>query len=138
MNLHPIDRLADPKTKVGRDLIVAAAGGMEFAAGIPQPVDQRPLDVHVDVFEFHTEAELSLLNFSANVRQGLLNLKAFVGGKQPLAGEHLGVSDRGFDILSVQPPIKAHTFRELLDAAVCGLIEDPTPCLFSHGIPLAR
>ena len=81
--------------------------------------------------------ELPLLNFPADVRQGLLNLKAFVGGEQPDLGEHLGVGDRGFDILSVQPPVEAHAFGELLDAAVRGLIEDPAPCLFSHGIPSA-
>ena len=136
--LHAIDRPADPKAEVGRDLIVAAAGGMEFASRIAQPLDQRPLDVHVNVFELDPEGELPLLNFPANVRQGLLNLKAFVRREQPPGGEHLGVGDRGCDILGVEPPIEAHAFRELLDAAVRRLIEDPTPCLFSHGILSAR
>ena len=50
--VDPVDRVADPEPHVGGDLVVSAAGGVEFAAGVADPLDQRPLDVHVDVFEF--------------------------------------------------------------------------------------
>ena len=54
-----VDRVADPEPQVGRDLVVAAAAGVELAADIAEAVDQRPLDVHVDVFQLLAELELA-------------------------------------------------------------------------------
>ena len=73
-----VDGLADPEPQVGRDLVVAAASGVELASGVAEPVDQCPLDVHVDIFQFRREREAALLNFAADIAQGLLNLPAFV------------------------------------------------------------
>ena len=75
-----VDRVADPEPQIGRDLVVAAAGGVQLAADVAEAVDQRPLDVHVDVFQFGAEREAALLNFLADLAQRLLNLLAFVGG----------------------------------------------------------
>ena len=52
---------------------------MEFSADVADPLDQRPLDVHVDVFQFGAEREAVLLNFLADFAEGLLNLPALVG-----------------------------------------------------------
>ena len=46
-----VDRLADPQAEVSRNLVVAAAAGVQLAAHVADPVDQSPLDVHVDVFQ---------------------------------------------------------------------------------------
>ena len=69
--VDPVDRLADPKPQIGRDLVVAAAGSVQLAAHVAEPVDQCPLDVHVDVFQFDAELESSLLNFLADFARGL-------------------------------------------------------------------
>ena len=39
---------------------------MELPAHVADPIDQRRLDVHVDVFQFGAEREAVLLNFLAD------------------------------------------------------------------------
>ena len=78
-----VDCFANPHAQVGRNLIVAAAGGVDFAPHIAQAIDQCAFDVHMDVFQLDLELEASLLNFLADVVQTLLNLLAFVGCEQP-------------------------------------------------------
>ena len=50
-----VDGIAQPEAKVGGDLIVARARGVQLAAGLADPVGQPGLDVHVDVFEAGAE-----------------------------------------------------------------------------------
>jgi hypothetical protein len=45
-----VDGVAGPEPEVGDDLVVAAAGGVELAAGVAELGDQGRLDVGVDVF----------------------------------------------------------------------------------------
>ena len=87
------------------------------------------LDVHVDVFQFGAEREAALLNFLADLAQGLLNLQAFVGGEQPDLGQHLGMGDRALDVLRIEAAVEAHAFGELLDAAIGRLVKYPAPGL---------
>ena len=87
-----VDRLADPQSQVGRDLIVAAAGGVQLAADVAEAIDQGLFDVHVDVFQFGAERESPLLNFPADFAQRLFNLPAFIGREQANLGQHLGMS----------------------------------------------
>src|SRR5437867_5810457 len=50
-----VDRLAQPQTQIGCDLIVARAGGVQALAGLPDESDQPPLDIDVDIrSEEHT------------------------------------------------------------------------------------
>ena len=127
-----VDARADPEPQVGGDLIVSAAGRMEFPAHVADPLHQGRLDVHVDIFEFGTELEPILLNFLADFLQRLLNLLAFVGRNQADLGEHLGVGDRALNILRIEPAVEAHALGELLDAAVRRLLEHAPPRFFSH------
>ncbi len=90
--VDPVDRPADPEPQVGGHLIVSAAGGVQFSPHVAEPVDQRPLDVHVDVFEFGAERESALLNFLADFLERLLNLAAFV---EASAGRPWPTSGRG-------------------------------------------
>ena len=103
---------------VGRDLVVAAPRGVELAADVAEPVDQRGLDVHVDVFALEDERKRPRLDLRPNFRQSPHNLLAFVGGEQTDMGEHLGVRDRAPDVVLEEPTVKGDRFRELFDAAV--------------------
>jgi len=47
--------------------------------------------VHVDVFQFGAELELALLNFLADLLQGLLNLTGTRRRQQTDLRQHLGV-----------------------------------------------
>ena len=127
-----VDRLADPEPQIGGHLVVAAAGRVQLAAHVADAVDQRPLDVHVDVFQFDAEREAALLDFLADLAQGLLNLQALVGRNQPDLGQHLGVGDRALDVLRIEPAVEAHAFGELLHATVGRLVEYPAPRFLAH------
>ena len=130
--VDPVDRPADPQPQVGGHLIVSAAGGVQFSSHVAEPVDQRPLDVHVDVFQFGAEGESALLNFLADFLECLLNLAAFIERQQPDLGQHLGVCGRAVDVMRIQPPVEAHAFGELLDATVGRLLENSPPRFVGH------
>ena len=130
-----VNRLADPKPKVGRDLIVATPGRMQLAADVAKAIDEGLLDVHVDVFQFRAEREAALLNFPAYLAQGLFNDLAFVGREQANLGQHLGVGRGTFDVLRKQTAIEAHTFGELLNAAIGRHIKNTAPGLLRQFKP---
>ena len=67
--------------------------------------------------------------------ESLLNLAAFVGREESDVGEHLGMGDRGGDIVRVEPAIEAHAFGELLDASVGRFVEHAPPGFFGHECP---
>ena len=127
-----VDRLAHPEPQIGRNLIVAAASGVQLAADVPQPVDQGSLDVHVHVFELDAELEFALLNLAANLFQPLHNLLALGGRDQTDLCQHLGMGDRAADVLRVETPVEAHAFGELFDTPVGRLGKDATPGLARH------
>ena len=54
---QPVDRIAHPEPEIQRDLVVAAARGMQAAAGLADPFGEPRLDVHVDVLERRVEHE---------------------------------------------------------------------------------
>ena len=67
---HGVDLVADPEPQVGRDLVVAAAAGVELAADVADAVDERPLDVHVDVFQLLAELEAAGGDFAGRFAPG--------------------------------------------------------------------
>ena len=133
-----VDRVANPKPQIGGDLVVAAAGRVQFAAHVAQPVDQGPLDVHVDVFQFGAELEGALLNFLADFLQALLNLAALVGGDQADGGQHLGMGDRADDILRLKRRSKLTLSVNFSTRAVSRLAEYTLPRFGSHAESSAR
>src|SRR5262249_35378707 len=48
---------------------------------------------------------------------------------------HLGVGDRGRDVVGIQTPIEAHAFGELFDSGVGRLLKNTTPGLLCHAHP---
>ena len=68
--------------------------GVQLAADVADPIDQGPLDVHVDVFELDRELEPALVDRQTDFREPLDDLPALVGRQQTDLGEHLGVGDR--------------------------------------------
>jgi hypothetical protein len=52
---------------------------------------------------------------------------AFVIGQYAHLGEHVGMGDRGADVLGVESAVEAHAFGELLDAPVGRLVKNTTP-----------
>ena len=90
---------------------------------------ERPLDVHVDVFQLLAELELAGGDLVADLLQAGDDLVPLVVGEHADLGEHVGVGDRAADVVGVEPAVEAHAFGELLDAAVRRLIKNTTPRL---------
>jgi hypothetical protein len=126
---HPIDFVANPKAQIGGDLVVAAAARVELAADVADPIDQRPLNVHVDVFEILPEVEPASRDFVADLFQAGDDLVPLLVGQHADFGEHVGVGHGAADIVGVEAAVEAHAFGELLDTAVRRLIKDTTPRL---------
>ena len=121
--------VADPEPEVGRDLVVAAAAGVELAADVADPLDERPLDVHVDVFELVAELESAAGDLVVDLLEAGHDLVSLVVGQDADLGEHVGVGDRAADVLRIEPAIEAHAFGELLDTAVRRLVKHTAPGL---------
>ena len=113
-----VEAVADPELQVGDDLVVSAAGGVQLAADVADAVDQRGLDVHVNIFAFDGEREASLGDLGPDFQQALHSFFAFLGGQQAHAFEHAGMRDRAAYVLIEQPTIKRDRFGELLDPTI--------------------
>jgi hypothetical protein len=130
-----VNRFANPKPKVSRDLIVATPSSMQLATYVAEAIDEGLLNMHVDVFQFCAEWEAALLNLMAYVAQGLLNCPAFIGSNEADFGQHLCVSDRSLDILPKQTAIEAHTFGELLHATIGRYVKNSAPSFLRQRNP---
>ena len=124
-----VDLVADPKPQIGGDLVVSAAAGVELAADVADAVDERPLDVHVDVFQFLAERECAGGDLVLDLLQAGDNLMSLVVGKDPDLGEHQSVGDRAADVVRVEPVVEGHALGELLDTAVRRLVKHTAPRL---------
>ena len=60
--IDAVDRVAHPEPKIGRDLVVARAGGVQPPGRRPDQFGEPALDVHVDVLERALERELAGLD----------------------------------------------------------------------------
>lgn len=109
---------------------------MQLATDISQSINQRTLDVHVDVFQFLPELEVASLNLRFDLAERPFNLDSFVFRHDAGGGQHLGMRNRTADVLRVKPAIKADAFGERLDATIRRLLEYSAPrgarqgCLF--------
>ncbi len=86
-----IDGVPHPEAKVRRHLVVAAATGMEAAAGIADPVGEPRLDVHMDVFERRLERETPGLDLGGDGLKAAGDGALVGGGNDPSAGQHRGM-----------------------------------------------
>ena len=92
--------------QVGRDLIVAAACGVEAATGIADLVDEPRLDVHVHVLERVVPRELSRREPRLDAPQAVRDRVGVACRDDAARGKHLGVCDRAGDVVREEPMIE--------------------------------
>jgi hypothetical protein len=122
--VHAVDRVAGPEPQVGGHLVVATAARMQFAAHVPQAVDQRLLDVHVHIFQFLPQGKLAPIHLAADDLQRRLDLPAFVVRQDADLGQHLRMGDGAPNIVGIESVVEADAFGECFHASIRRLLED--------------
>ncbi len=130
--VDPVEGLARPELDAGRHLIVAAPRRVQLPAHVAEFLDQRRLDVHVDIFTLQDERKIPILDLSLDFRQDSLNLLAFVDCQQSNMLEHARMGDRTPDVLLEESTIEGDRFGERLHATVRLVSETATPGLPGH------
>ena len=131
-----VDRLADVKFEVRRNLVVAASSRVQLPPDITQPLGEPAFDVHVDVFQVLAELHLAALNLAADLLEFLDDLVAFGFRNQPDLREHPRVSLRAGDVAIRQPRIKTDRLGEFLNPLIGRFLESTTPRFFHDHSPL--
>ena len=72
-----LDLLFDVKSQIKRDLIVAAPRSVEFGARLADPVSQRALDIHVQIFGCFVPLKFSGFDLLFNFAQPALDFLLF-------------------------------------------------------------
>ena len=97
-----VDRSAHEQFKVGRDLVVARARGVEPPGGLADDLRQAMLDMHVNVFERGILDQLARFDLLGDLAQSAVDRGGILGREDALTGEHRGVGAAGGDILAPQ------------------------------------
>ena len=126
-------RVADIKLDVGRDLIVAAAAGVQLAADVAEPGDQCLFDVGVDVFQLNRKRELATLDLAANRVESGSDLGRLVGCQKADLGEHPGMGLAGEDVMLCKTVVEADRLGESLNTIVGAAGEAAAPGFLGHG-----
>src|SRR5262249_44635804 len=62
-----VERLADPEFDIRNDLIVAASTGVKLPADVAKSLDERVLNVSMDVFELRGKGKPALFNIDGDL-----------------------------------------------------------------------
>ena len=114
LQVQPVQRVAHPQAEIGGDLVVAAAGGVQALAGLPDALGQAGFDVHVDVFQRPVEREAAGFDLGGDAGQALLDRGLVRRFDQPGAGQHGGVGQAALDVLPPHALVEADGGVDLL------------------------
>ena len=92
---------------VGRDLVVARAGGVQLAADGADDLGQPPLDRHVDVLVGIQEGELAGVELGRDAVEAAEQLVAVGVGDDAGGREHRRVRARLRDVVGREAPVEA-------------------------------
>jgi len=126
---------AQPEARIERDLLVAAAPGVDLVGHLAGPFLQFADDERVDVFVRSARVELRIGRFFEDALEGLHDLRALAGRQDAdpfeRAREGLGAADIGLD----QPPVEIERSRKSLENFRRSGFETSAPKL--HFVPAA-
>ena len=103
---HPARAVAQIHADIQRHLIVAAAGGVQLFAHIPQPLGQHLLHKHVNILAGHVHSQLAALQIIQNALQAVYQPAGLLVGDNALGGQHGRVSHAAQDVLPVHAAVK--------------------------------
>ena len=88
-----------PALRVGGDLVVAAATGVQTSSRGADALGQHPLDGHVDVLVLDVPLEAARFDLAVYLRESGLDRVGVSLGDDALLGKHSSVRDRASDVL---------------------------------------
>ncbi len=133
----PIDlvqRVAHPQAHVGRDLIIARAGGVKPARRLADNLLQPAFDIHVDVFKRAREGKLAGLDLGLDLFQPPGDCCDILTRENAGFGEHGGMGKRAADILPPELLIEADGSVDLFHDLGGACLEAPAPHPVAHRI----
>ena len=93
---------------VQRDLIVAAAGGVQALSGIAEARGELALDECVDILRIRIDGKLSAVDIASDLLQSGADPVGLILRQDPACAEHRRVGDAALDILPVHPAVKGN------------------------------
>jgi hypothetical protein len=91
------------KTHIERDLIVAAAGGVELPSRGADFLAQTALDVHMDILVSRGEKKLSTVDLLFDGFQAVDNFPRVPRRDNPLPRKHFRMGNAAGDVVTVKP-----------------------------------
>ena len=125
-----VDRGTEQQAHVGRDLVVAAAAGVQPLAGLADDLGQAPLDVEVHVFVGLRPRKGAGADLGADLREALLDRREVALADDVRRVQHARVRYRGFDVELGKPQVEGDRSGEALRERSRRLAEAPRPRLF--------
>ena len=110
--VHRVALGAEPEAEVECDLIVAAPSGVELAAERAEPLDEAPLDGHVDVLVGGEKTEAAALELAEDGRQPALDPGALPRREQLGPHERAHVRPAARDVVGIEHAIDGKRRRE--------------------------
>ena len=114
---------------VQRDLIVAAAPGVQALTGVTDAGGQRLLDEGVDVLGVGVDFQCAAVQIVQNRVQTLVNIVHILPGDDALSAQHGRVDKAALNILLDHPRVEADGGVKIVYAAVNGLAGPALPKL---------
>ena len=126
--MKPGITVAACRSRIGRDLVIARPPGVQTLAGVADQLDQPPLDIQVNVFQFDAPLELIAFDFLANLPQSALDIRQIDSADDVALVQHRRVRKRAVDVGKRQPAIEADRCRVTQHEVRHRFVESTRPC----------
>ena len=123
------------KARIGRDLVVPRAPGVQATAGLADTPRKLGLDRHVDVLIRDIEREVAGIDVVLDILEPVADGFGVFLGDDPLRGEHPRMRARPRDILLIQRLIDRQRRAKRLRRERCTLFEPTVPQCHGCCIP---
>ena len=135
--LHDGDNFpADIHMSVESNLVVAAAGSMESAAGSADSIGEAFLDIEVDILQSDGEVKLSPVYLAENILEAGDDIIPVLFCDNAGFCKHGRVGDGAGNIFTIEAPIKRDRRLKIVYHFIGCLCESPTPERITHGTDL--
>jgi len=134
---QPVRLVAQVQPNIQRDLIVAAARGMQFCARVSGAPDQLFFNGHVNVFVGGVENKTTLFHIGPDAFQPADDRLRVCAGNDARISQHRRMGNRTFNVMTIQAAVNMKGAGKALHAGSRGFLKSSRPGFFcvSHDAP---